>query len=177
MPDMENKATNNLVLIGLMGAGKTTLGRHLAERLGRPFYDSDVVICERTGVSIPTIFELEGEEGFRNRESAVIRDLCGLDNIVLATGGGAPLRPENRACLRENGLVVYLHVLPEILFERTRYDKNRPLLQVADPMAKFKELYAVRDQIYREAAHVVLEAGKFGLNNTLDSILQHVGKN
>ena len=122
----------NLFLVGLMGAGKTTLGKQLAEHLNRPFYDSDHVICERTGVNIPTIFEMEGEQGFRDRESAVLADLAALDNIVLATGGGAVLRENNRACLRDKGTVIYLHVLPEILFERTRYDKNRPLLQVAD---------------------------------------------
>ena len=107
----------NVILIGLMGAGKSTIGRCLAERLNRTFYDSDTIICERTGVTIPTIFELEGEAGFRNRESSVIRELCGLDNIVLATGGGAVLREINRKCLNRSGVIVYLHVRPEKLFE------------------------------------------------------------
>lgn len=174
MPAMEKYMAGNLFLVGLMGAGKTTLGRQLAEKLHRPFYDSDHVICERTGVSIPTIFEMEGEQGFRNRESAVLNDLSALERIVLATGGGAVLRPENRQYLRERGTVIYLHVLPEILFERTRYDKNRPLLQVADPLAKFRELYEIRHPIYRETAHIVLEVGKSGCQTTLNKILEMI---
>ncbi|CRZ20283.1 Shikimate kinase 1 [Kingella kingae] len=174
MPAMEKNMAGNLFLVGLMGAGKTTLGKQLAEHLNRPFYDSDHVICERTGVSIPTIFEMEGEQGFRDRESTVLADLAALDNIVLATGGGAVLRENNRACLRDKGTVIYLHVLPEILFERTRYDKNRPLLQVADPLAKFKELYEIRHPIYRETAHIVLEVGKLGCQTTLNKILEMI---
>ena len=114
------------------------MGRQLAEQLDYTFYDSDAVICERTGVSIPTIFELEGEDGFRMREAAVIRDLCALSKIVLATGGGSVLREENRQCLKRNGTVIYLHTQPEVLFERVRYDKNRPLLQVENPLEKLK---------------------------------------
>lgn len=149
----------NIFLIGLMGAGKTTLGKQLAQCLNLPFYDSDHLICERTGVSVPTIFELEGEEGFRLREEAVIDELTARQGIVLATGGGAPMRETNREKLRSRGTVVYLHAEPEILLERTRYDKNRPLLQVADPLEKLQELYRARDAVYRRTAHRIYEAG------------------
>lgn len=168
---MENIA-GNLFLVGLMGAGKTTLGKHIAQMLNRPFYDSDQEICKRTGVSIPTIFELEGEQGFRDREAAMIDELTALDNIVLATGGGAVMREENHRRLRERGTVVYLHVNPDILLERTRYDTNRPLLQVADPLAKLQELYAVRDSVYRSAAHIVIEANRQNCHKTAENLLQ-----
>jgi shikimate kinase len=134
-----------------MGAGKTTVGRQLARRLGRRFFDSDHEIVERTGVLIPTIFEIEGEEGFRRRESQTIAELSGVDNIVLATGGGAVLNPENRRILHETGWCVYLNVPPVLLYERTKHDRNRPLLQVENPLAKLEELYAARDPLYREA--------------------------
>ncbi|MDO4997092.1 MAG: shikimate kinase [Neisseria sp.] len=169
-----NTTTPNIFLIGLMGAGKTTVGKQLAHLLHRPFYDSDHVICERTGVSIPTIFEMEGEAGFRQRESAAIQDLTQEQGIVLATGGGAAVREENRQCLRERGIVVYLHAVPEILLERTRYDKNRPLLQVADPLAKMRELYDFRDHIYRETAHIVFESGHSNFQKSISEIIQLV---
>ncbi|MGF6147033.1 Shikimate kinase 1 [Kingella potus] len=167
-----NTAKNNIFLIGLMGAGKTTLGRRLAAQLGRTFYDSDQTICERTGVSVPTIFEMEGEEGFRVREAAVIDEITARSGIVLATGGGAVLREENRLRLRARGTVVYLHAAPEILLERTRSDRNRPLLQVADPLDKLRSLYQTRDPIYRAAADFVVEAGKSDCRKTLARILQ-----
>lgn len=171
MPAMENIA-GNVFLIGLMGAGKTTLGRHIAQALKRPFYDSDQEICKRTGVSVPTIFELEGEQGFREREAAAIYELTGLDDIVLATGGGAVLREENRRRLRGRGTVVYLHARPEVLVERTRFDAGRPLLQVADPLAKLQELYDARDGIYRAAAHIVIEANRQNSHKTAENLLQ-----
>lgn len=176
MPVMEN-ITGNLFLVGLMGAGKTTLGRQLADYFHRPFFDSDQVICERTGVSIPTIFEMEGENGFRNRESTVIADLCKKQNIVLATGGGAVLREETRKCLRKHGTVIYLHVLPEVLYKRIRNDKNRPLLQVSDPLAKFHELYQMRDSLYRQTADLVLDMSYSGSQNSFSIILEHLRKN
>lgn len=172
---MENIA-GNLFLIGLMGAGKTTLGRHIAQMLNRPFYDSDQEICKRTGVSIPTIFELEGEEGFRVREAAMINELTALDDIVLATGGGAVLREENRRILRERGTVVYLHACPEVLLERTRHDTNRPLLQVENPLAKLQELYTARDAIYRATAHTVIEANRQNCHKTAEALLQTLPK-
>jgi shikimate kinase len=173
MPAMENIA-GNFFLIGLMGAGKTTLGRQLAEQLDYTFYDSDAVICERTGVSIPTIFELEGEDGFRMREAAVIRDLCALSKIVLATGGGSVLKEENRQCLKRNGTVIYLHTQPEVLFERVRYDKNRPLLQVENPLEKLNALYAQRDSLYRETADFVIEAGQRNHAQALQQIMEAI---
>jgi len=127
MTHME-KINGNLILIGLMGAGKTTLGKQLAQMFECPFYDSDYEICTSSGVSIPTIFEMEGEEGFRNRETNMLKKLASRRNIVLSTGGGSVLRSENRQILRQNGTVVYLHASPETLLERTRYDSNRPLM-------------------------------------------------
>lgn len=142
-----------------MGAGKTTVGRQLAKRLHRRFVDADHEIESRTGVRIPVIFEIEGEEGFRRREAQVIEDLGRECNLVLATGGGAVLDPANRACLRETGMVVYLHALADTLYERTRRDRGRPLLQVDDPLAKLRELLEQRDPLYRETAHLVVESG------------------
>ncbi len=152
------KMNGNLILIGLMGAGKTTLGRQLASELQLDFYDSDQLICERTGVSIPTIFELEGEEGFRHREKTVINELVQLNNIIIATGGGTVLNAENRYKLQKNGHVIYLHAHPQILLSRIQNDRNRPLLQVEDPLLKLQQLYVQRDPIYRETAHLIIEA-------------------
>ena len=149
----------NIYLVGLMGAGKTTVGRQLARRLKRPFYDSDHEIVERTGVPIPTIFEIEGEDGFRRREAQTIHELTALDGIVLATGGGVVINPLNRQRLHDTGWVVYLNVPPHQLYERTRHDRNRPLLQVENPLARLEELYAIRDPLYREAAHLVVDGG------------------
>ena len=162
---------DNIFLIGLMGAGKTTLGKKLAQDLQCQFYDSDHIIMDRTGVSIPTIFELEGEEGFRNRESAIIDELTQEHPIILATGGGAVLRPENRRFLHDRGTVIYLCATPDILLERTRTDKSRPLLQVADPYAKLQELLTIRDPLYRETAHFVIDAGEDGCHKTAEKIL------
>lgn len=142
-----------------MGAGKTTVGLQLAKRLHRRFADADHEIESRTGVRIPVIFEIEGESGFRRREAQVIEALSREHHLVLATGGGAVLDPANRACLRETGLVVYLHATPETLFERTHRDRNRPLLQVTDPLLKLRELFEQRDPLYRETAHLIIESG------------------
>jgi len=160
----------NIYLVGLMGAGKTTVGRQLAKRLGRPFYDSDHEIVARTGVPIPTIFEIEGEEGFRRRESQTIAELSAGSDIVLATGGGAVLKPENRTRLHDTGWVVYLNVPPALLFERTRHDRNRPLLRVPDPLAKLEELHRQRDPLYRESAHLVVD----GSHLVASGIVQHL---
>ena len=148
---------SNIYLVGLMGAGKTTIGRQLARRLGWRVHDSDHEIVERTGVSIPTNFEIEGEEGFRRREAQTIGELTSGSASVVATGGGVVIDPENRKPLRDTGWVVYLNVPPAILFERTRHDRNRPLLRVPDPLSKLEELHALRDPLYREAAHVVVD--------------------
>ncbi|WP_085318409.1 shikimate kinase, partial [Derxia lacustris] len=130
----------HLVLIGMPGTGKSTIGRLVARRLGRPFVDSDHEIEIRCGVRIPVIFELEGEPGFRDRESSVLADLAASEEpMVLATGGGAVLRETNREHLRATGLLVYLHSSPTVLWHRTRGDKGRPLLQAADPRARMEE--------------------------------------
>lgn len=151
---------DNIYLVGMMGAGKTTIGRHLARRLHKRFVDADQEIEARTGASVTLIFELEGEQGFRRREAEVIKHLSGEHGLVLATGGGAVLNPENRRCLARSGIVVYLSVTPELLWERTRHDRNRPLLQVADPRARIQELYAQRDPLYREIADIVVVGGR-----------------
>jgi len=162
----------NIYLVGLMGAGKTTVGKQLARRLGRPFVDSDHEIVARTGVAIPTIFEIEGEAGFRRREAQTLAELTAMRGIVMATGGGAVLRPENRRCLRDTGWVVYLNVPPAMLVERTRHDRNRPLLQVADPLARLEALYAERDPLYREAAHFVVEGSRLVASGIVNLLLR-----
>ena len=155
----------NIFLVGMMGAGKTSVGRMLARNLGKTFHDSDQVIESRTGVKIPVIFELEGEAGFRARELAVIEELTALTDVVLATGGGAVLAERNRALLHERGTVVYLRATVNDLWNRTRHDRNRPLLQTADPLGRMRELYAQRDPLYREIAHLVVDTGSQSLKS------------
>jgi shikimate kinase len=150
----------NLFLVGLMGAGKTTLGRQLARRLGKRFVDADHELEARLGVSIPTIFEIEGESGFRDREEAIIGELVVSTDIVLATGGGAVTRAASRACLKENGTVIYLHARPETLWMRVRHARHRPMLHAADPRARLAELYSQRDPLYREVADHVIESDR-----------------
>lgn len=149
----------NIFLVGMMGAGKSTVGRALARRLGRDFLDCDREIVERTGVPIATIFEIEGEEGFRRRESAVLAELAARRNAVVATGGGAVLAEENRRLMREHGTVVYLHASLDHLHERTRRDAARPLLSRGDRRATLAALLEAREPLYREAAHIVVESG------------------
>jgi shikimate kinase len=150
----------NLFLVGLMGAGKTTLGRQLARRLDKRFIDADHELEARLGVSIPTIFELEGEEGFRDREEAMIDELTRMTNIVLATGGGAVTRPASRARLKEHGTVLYLHAEPETLWQRLRNSRHRPMLHADDPRHRLVELYQARDPLYREVADHVVESDR-----------------
>src|SRR3954470_23727129 len=164
----------SIFLVGLMGAGKTSVGRLLARRSGKTFYDSDHEIERRTGVKIPVIFEIEGEAGFRLREAAMLRELTVLDNIVLATGGGAVLREDNRQALRRNGTVVYLRASLEDLWQRTRHDRNRPLLRTPDPRAKLEELFAQRDPLYREVAAVVIDTGNQSLGNLATRLEQRL---
>lgn len=157
-----------------MGAGKTTVGRAVARRLDRQFFDSDHEIEAHTGARIPVIFELEGEAGFRDRESQMIEELTQRENIVLATGGGAILRPENRECLKTRGIVIYLRANPHDLWLRTRKDKNRPLLQNDDPKARLEALYAVRDPLYRECADFVIETGRPSVNGLVNMVLMQL---
>jgi shikimate kinase len=150
----------NLFLVGLMGAGKTTLGRQVARRLAKRFVDADHELEARLGVPIPTIFEIEGEPGFRDREEAIIAELVTATDIVLATGGGAVTRAGSRACLKDNGTVLYLHARPETLWLRVRHARHRPMLHAADPRARLAELYALRDPLYREVADHVVESDR-----------------
>lgn len=143
---------NRIFLIGPMGAGKTTIGKQLAQSLGMTFSDSDQEIQRRTGVDIPTIFAYEGEEGFRVREQQVIDDLTQIDNQVLATGGGAVLRSENRQHLASRGIVFFLECSPRQQYERTHRDRNRPLLQTDEPLQRLEELMQVREPLYRSTA-------------------------
>lgn len=164
----------NIALVGLPGSGKTTVGRQLARRLQLPFVDSDHEIEVRIGCSIREFFEREGEARFRDIEQEVLAKLTEGADKVLSTGGGAVLRPENRKNLRASGQVVYLKSSPEELFKRLRHDSNRPLLQVADPMAKLKALYAERDPLYREVAHFVLETGRPSVSTLVNMIVMQL---
>jgi len=154
------KPPGSLYLVGMMGAGKTTVGRLLARRLKLRFYDSDHEIERRCGVKVPLIFDIEGEAGFRARESQVLAELTALDSVVLATGGGTVLAEENRRRLAAGGTVVYLCAQPEDLYERVRQDRNRPLLATADPLARLRELFVQRDPLYRAVADHVVDTGR-----------------
>jgi shikimate kinase len=168
------KMPGNFFLVGLMGAGKTTVGRSLARATGKTFYDSDHEIEARTGVRIPTIFELEGEAGFRGREHAVIEELVTMKDIVLATGGGAVLNPENRANLRRGGFVIYLRASVDDLYMRTAHDKNRPLLQTANPKQRLAELFEARDPLYREVADLVVDTSRQTVQHLTHQLLQQL---
>ena len=149
----------NIFLVGMMGAGKTTLGKALAQRLGLGFVDIDRVLVEKTGVPVATIFEIEGEQGFRRREACALANAAAGSSCVIATGGGAVLAEENRRLMRDNGTVVYLRARLESLWERTRHDHARPLLKTPDPRGTLERLLAEREPLYREAAHVVVDTG------------------
>ncbi|MFN3829107.1 MAG: shikimate kinase [Tepidimonas ignava] len=163
-----------LALIGLPGAGKSTVGRQLARRLQVPFVDSDAVIEDRIGCTIREFFEREGEEAFRDLEEAVLDELTQGPPCVLSTGGGAVLRPLNRQRLRARGRVFYLRSTPEELYRRLRHDRTRPLLQVADPLQRLRDLYAVRDPLYRETAHYVIETGRPTVATLVNMILMQL---
>ena len=151
-----------IVLIGMPGCGKSTIGRLLARRLNVPFFDSDQVIEQRLGETIRSYFDREGESAFRDVEEAVLRDVLqpAASDAVVATGGGAVLRPANRQQMRVAAQVIYLRATPEDIFRRVRYDTKRHLLQVDNPLAKLQELYRVRDPLYRETAHFVVETAR-----------------
>lgn len=166
----------NIFLVGLMGAGKSTVGRILARRLGKRFVDTDHEIEKRNGVMIPVIFEIEGEEGFRRREQEVLTDLAQEKDLVLSTGGGIVLKPENREVLRNHGFVVYLNARPELLAERTKHDRTRPLLNVEDPLTRLHELYALRDPLYREVAHAIVETGRGAPQQVVLAILGEISR-
>ncbi|HZV99119.1 MAG TPA: shikimate kinase AroK [Methylophilaceae bacterium] len=166
----------NIFFVGLMGAGKTTIGRLLAKHLDKSFYDTDHEIEKRTGVNIPLIFEVEGEAGFRKRETQVIEELSQMQNIILATGGGAVLKAENRSNLKKNGTVIYLRANVHELWLRTKNDKNRPLLQNDDPREKLEQLFKERDPLYREVASIVLDTGGQPVNTIVHQIEKLLSK-
>jgi shikimate kinase len=164
----------NIFLIGPMGAGKSTIGRQLASALAYTFKDSDQEIQRRTGVDIPTIFEFEGEAGFRQRERQVIDDLSQGERVVLATGGGAVLNEDNRRALTTRGFVVYLHCSPEQQYSRTARDRNRPLLQNSEPLQTLRELMEQRDPLYRQVADLVVSTEKRSASAVVREIRQHL---
>ena len=164
----------NIFLIGLMGAGKTTIGRQLANELSLEFFDSDHEIEKRTGVTITHIFDIEGEAGFRKRETAMLDELTEKKGIVLATGGGAILKVENRQFLMSRGTTIYLYANIDTLLERTSKDRNRPLLQTENPQAKLEELLEIRDPLYRETADIIIDTGKDSIRLALKEILEKI---
>lgn len=168
------QSSQSLFLVGPMGAGKSTLGRHLAQLLERPFYDSDAEVVARSGADIPWIFDREGEAGFRRREALVIDELTQIPNIVLATGGGAILSGTNRCQLRARGLVIYLWTPVETQLARTRLDHNRPLLQQDDPEAVLRGLFEVRDPLYRQVADAVISTTNGDMKKVCRQILSCV---
>jgi len=168
-------ATNRIFLVGLMGSGKTTIGQLLAKRLGWQFLDADHELERRTGVSVATIFEIEGEASFRAREAALIDELTTRDQIVLGTGGGAVLNAASRNALHARGTTFYLHSSAETSYERVRRNRDRPLLLVADPMARLKHLYDVRHKLYEETAHYVVESYRDRPSAVVAEILRILG--
>lgn len=169
------ETAQRLFLVGPMGAGKSTLGRHLARVLDWPFRDVDSEIEHRTGADIPWIFDVEGESGFREREAAMVEELTRLPRVVLATGGGVVESPANRTWLRERGQVVYLYTPVSVQMERTRRDRNRPLLQTPDPEARLRELMDRRDPLYREVAHHVVSTESGNMRRVGDQVLACTG--
>ena len=168
--------SHNIFLIGLMGAGKTTIGRSLARRLQLQFIDCDHEIENRTGVAVRTIFEMEGETGFRQREAAMIAELSARRGVVLATGGGAVLNPVNRSHLHERGTTIYLRARVEDLFRRTRHDRDRPLLQTEDPLGRLRELLELRRPWYEQTAHLIIDTGDQGVPRLVSRIEHELEK-
>ena len=158
-------------LVGMMGAGKTTIGRGLARAIDREFLDLDHEIEGRCGVRVAHIFDVEGEEGFRKRERMVLDECSSRRDLVLATGGGAVLAPENRSKLRSRGVVVYLRATPEELYRRVARDRNRPLLRTEDPQGKIRELVAAREPLYEEVAHIVFDTGSMPVHQVVKALL------
>ncbi|HJP12567.1 MAG TPA: shikimate kinase [Gammaproteobacteria bacterium] len=167
--------SNNVVLVGPMGSGKTTVGRRLASEMKRQFFDTDHEIIDKTGVTIECIFDIEGEKGFRRRESKMLEDLCNMNNVVLATGGGIVLKPENRVLLKKSGLVFYLSSSIEQLVRRTAKSKTRPLLeQSLDREKTIRELVSDRDDLYREVASSVVDTTGKRLYEVVKIIKQEI---
>ncbi len=157
--------------MGLMGVGKTTIGRLLAKKTGRLFYDSDHEIEQRTGVDISLIFEIEGESGFRKREAKILAELVQLNNIVLSTGGGSIITPQNRENLQDNGRIIYLKATSEKLYKRTKHDKKRPLLDNENRLTKIETLLVAREPLYNSLANIVIETDNLTIKQILGKIL------
>ncbi len=170
---MSSRNISSLYLVGPMGVGKSTIGKRLARVMGLEFYDSDHEVEERTGVDIPVIFDIEGESGFRKRESEVLDELTRKKGIVLATGGGAVLTDDNRRRLARNGFVVYLTADVDHILERIAKDTRRPLLQTSDPQATLKQIMLERDPLYREIADLVIDTTRFNIKQIIDRIYNH----
>jgi shikimate kinase len=162
------------VLVGLPGSGKSTVGRHLARKLSLPFIDSDHAIEARLGCSVREYFEVEGEERFRDLESEVLAELLGSGAGVLSTGGGSVLREINRKRLKSQGEVFYLRTTPEDVFRRLKHDQSRPLLQVSDPLGRLRELFALRDPLYKDTAHHVIENTRPHVGSLVNVILKKI---
>lgn len=168
---------NNIFLIGPMGTGKSTIGRQIASLLRLDFVDSDHEIQNRTGVDIPTIFDFEGEEGFRRREKAVIDELTHKEGQVLATGGGSVLDPENRRNLSSRGFVIYLYCGVDQQYQRTMRDRNRPLLQTDDPLGRLGTLMDQRDPLYRTTADLVVTTENRSASSVAKEIVRKLAEN
>lgn len=166
--------SKSIFLVGLMGVGKSTIGRHLGQILNMPFKDSDREVEERTGATISLIFELEGESGFRKREKAIIAEFTALPRIVLSTGGGVVLDSENRAHLSQRGFVIYLHASVEELLKRTAHGRNRPLLQTEDPQARLEKLIQERHSLYKEVANVTIRTGHRTIRQVVRAALRRL---
>ena len=167
---------NNIILIGPMGAGKTTIGRQLAKKLSKEFYDSDHEIEKHTGADVSLIFELEGEEGFRKRESQLLKEIVSNKNIVLSTGGGAVLDPENRKLLSDNGIIIYLKSTAEKLYRRIADDKRRPLIQTDDRLNKIKKILEERGPLYQSLANEIIETQELSIKQITQKILDLISK-
>jgi shikimate kinase len=172
--ERRGRISGNIFLVGLMGAGKTSVGRLLARRLGKAFFDCDHEIERATGVKIPVIFEIEGETGFRAREARMLAELVVRSEIVLATGGGAVLSAENRKLLAGNGVVVYLRAVVADLWQRTRHDRNRPLLKTDEPLARLEQLFAERDPLYSSIADIIVDTGSQSLGSLTHRLEQQL---
>lgn len=160
-----------ICLVGLPGSGKSTVGRCLARRLDTPFFDCDLEIERQVGCPIREYFECNSENAFRDVEASVVQELTLFDAGVISTGGGVVGRVENRTTLRERAFVIYLHSTPDEVFRRLRHDQSRPLLQVADPVKTLRDMYDVRDRLYREVAHIVVETGRPSVSSLVNTIV------
>lgn len=164
----------NIFLVGPMGAGKSSIGRRLAKRLTREFIDCDHALEERTGVTITTIFELEGEAGFRERETKILSQLSNLNEVVIATGGGVVLKDQNRAILQNDGTVVYLQASVETQLKRTLHDKNRPLLEMGDRRAKLISMAKIRNPLYEEVADITIKTDSQSISASIKQIIEQL---